>query len=186
MPTTEQQNTTSPATPKPAANSILAQLRERRAVLQQERKHDAPLPRPFADMLVARYRPVAWERLREIAITAEKVFKDNPRKELFVYADTLVAACEAVFYKQNDGSLTPLTAKLLGLSDDDTPMGYEPRLAKALDLDGADEMNSRQVVFALFPDPLAITVQYTDLMEWQGEGDEAVDEELVGEAPAAR
>jgi hypothetical protein len=160
-----------PNVQNPAPNSILAQLRERRIAAASTRRHFMDVPGRYSDMLVAEYQPLAYEVLRSIAERADKSLRGNPRRDLLVQADGLAAACVSLHYRHEDGHTEPLTERLLGVGDDDTPLTYDQRLARALELEGGESMNQRAVVLAMFPDPLAIAVAYGELMEWQASGD---------------
>lgn len=156
--------------------SVLAQLRRRREALQQERHIDLEVP-GYDGMLLARYRPVAWERLREINERAEKTLRSNPRKDLIASADVLISACECILYREEKGGDT---AKVLG---GDSPMRFDKRLAETMGIPEAS--TARQVLFGIFADDLSVTSTYVELLEWQGEGDVEVDDELVGESKVA-
>lgn len=159
-----------------APSSVIAQLRRRRAALQQERHIDLEVP-GYDGMLLARYHPVAWERLQEINQRVEKTMRSNPRRELIAAVDVLINACECMLYREARGGNT---AKVLG---GDNPMRYDKRLAETMGVEGV--ATARDVLFGLYPDDLSITSTYVELMEWQGEGETEVDDELVGEANSA-
>jgi hypothetical protein len=157
-------------------HGVLAQLRKRRAALQQERHVDLEVP-GYDGLLLTRYHPLPWETLQEINNRAEKTLRSNPRKDLIMAADVLITACECMLYREDRNADT---AKVLG---GDSPMRFDKRLAEVMGIEGA--VTARQVLFGIFPDDLGITSTYVSLMEWQGEGDVETDDELAGESGGA-
>src|SRR5438093_471439 len=107
-----------------APDSVLAQLRELRTQLQQERHIDVDVP-GYQGVLRARYRPLSYERLRAIAERTRKAPGTEAGRELALAAESLIAACEVMLVRQNDGSYEPL-------EHGGTPVRYDEHLAEAL------------------------------------------------------
>ena len=159
-----------------AEASVLAQIRKRREELKRDRHVDLDVP-GFDGLLVARYQPLAYRKLREIIQRAEKQHRSDPAmEELAGAADVLNNACVGVFVREN-GELTPVTYK------GEPVLRFDRDCAGALGLD--EEQTARDVLFDVFPDEFSVIRQYAAFSEWQARTEPEANEELVGEHEGA-
>lgn len=158
----------------PDDGSLLSRIKARRRELQKTRTLDLEIA-GYDGMLVARYKPLAWDVVKKIGEKVEK--SKHPRKELYAQADVIARACDAIYFKDDEGNLRDPK------SGQDVPVRYDDVLADILDLNGAD--TARKVVIQTFDNDLALTAHHNELAEWMQASDSEVDEELLGESPAA-
>jgi hypothetical protein len=169
-----------------AKESVLGQLRELREQLQQERHLDLNVP-GYSGVLRARYSPLSYERLRSIGDKARKASTTEAGRELVLAAESLVAACEGMYFRKEDGSYEPL------VNDTGKVVKYDKDLANALGVEnpaGDGEIEPRMVVYEVFGGlhngaDLRVITHFQQFGAWQGTGDEEVDEQLVGESNGA-
>lgn len=157
-------------------NSAIGRLRRRREQLQLDRSEKFDVP-GYEGVLVCEYRPVPWEKTREIVKRIQKI-KDPD--EIVIAADLLINACVR-FYSRDGDDLKPLE-DVFDLGDE--PVRYGPKLGEAL---GFEAETARQALFGIFP-PLAkggadvILAHVEDVRDWSLLKDSQVDEDLLGEA----
>lgn len=120
--------------------SLQERLAHRRQQLTQERSFDLPVP-GYEDDLVARYHPLSFKKNFDIETRNDKN-PDRATATLNVILDKLIAACDGLFSKAEDGTLTDLGHK------------WTVDAAKALfGIDDLDEgATARQAMLAIFPD----------------------------------
>lgn len=159
------------------AQGVLAQIKQRREAMQKERLHTMEIP-GYSGMLLARYQPVPYEKLREIGERAEKGTHGVAQRELQIAADTLIHACRAILSRL-DGKLEPIT-------DGGEPVErFDKHLASALGIESPNpdrDITARETLFAVFPDELSVVAHFGEFTEWQGSGDADDDESLLGES----
>lgn len=145
--------------PKTAADSVLETLKKRREVISADRRLDLDIPGYNGD-IVARYKPVPWDRLKKIAEKAEA--SSSHRKELNAQADTIAMACDTLLVRIEE-ELIPLHEAYPDVFGD-RPAKYDDRLGKLL---GFDADTGRQAVLRLFRNDLAVTAHQTEIGTWQ-------------------
>lgn len=155
--------------------SALDRLRARRVELQKDRTTILDIP-GWQGMLVGQFRPVPWDDLKKIAKRAEKM-SNNPRVELIAQTDTILAATDMLMVRE-DGELTPMHE--LDEVDYPEPIRFDAKLAEILEL--GEVKSARNALWRVFNNDLAVTAFHNELMEWQRNADEEVDEEMLGEA----
>lgn len=152
-----------------AADSVLQSLKKRRQSISADRRLDLDVP-GYEGTLVARYKPVPWDQLKKIAERAET--SSNQRKELNAQADTIATACDTLLVQIED-ELIPLHEAYPDVFGD-RPAKYDERLGALL---GFEAKSSRQAVFGLFRNDLAVTAHQNEIGVWQqssrNEDDEA-------------
>lgn len=159
-----------------AEGSVLAQIRQRREELKRDRHIDLDVP-GFDGLLVARYQPLAYRKLREIIQRAEKQHRSDPAmEELAGAADVLNNACAGLFVREG-GEVVPVT------HNGEPVMRFDRECAAALGLD--QEQTAREVLFDVFPDEFSVLIQYKAFSEWQARTEPEASEELVGESEGA-
>lgn len=123
--------------------------------------------------LVARYRPLGYEAVREI--TGASTGPQDALKEKTAAAALLIAACDGVEAVE-DGNPTDLGVK----------MGRSLAEYLGADLDGFD--GDVQALLAMFPDEhdLKLMVHHGEVVQKMGLVDERVLEDLLGNSAAAR
>lgn len=142
------------------ASSILDDLRARRQEISQRKTVDLEVP-GYDGKLVVRYRRLEWEELSKIGNRAEK--SKNPRKVLIAHVDTIVGACEEVFYRQVPGGPLVRLADVIPDNEEGLPVKYDQRLA---DFFGVEGGSARKVCLAVFNNPLAVPIHHNELAEW--------------------
>ena len=156
--------------------SLLEQLRTKREAIRRERRIILDIP-GYGGTIAARYRPLSWDVLKDIGIKAEK--SKHPKKELIAHADTIVRACEELYARRPEDpkrTLIPLS-EVLGT---DAPVTFATaELAAAF---GFTANSSRQAVFGLINDEVAVTAHHNELAEWMQDADAEDDEVFVGES----
>lgn len=165
---------------KAAPGSILDKIKTRRVELQRERHLDKDIP-GYSGRLVARLNPVPWDDLKKISKKVEKL-KDNPRVELISHTDTIIAATAQLLVREVPGGPLKPLHEVEG-AESETPIGWDERLIKALDL--PDAKSARGILWRVFSNDYAVTVFHNEFMEWQKEADPEADEELLGESVGA-
>lgn len=147
-------------------DSLGSWLKEKRARLCEKRSYEVPV-QGFEGRVVGVYRALSYEEFRRIGSRHEKL--PEATQEMYVAADTLIASCERIYAKGDDGTTAELPkwgvelARTFGVEN---PAVNTPRRAVLAIFDGA-EMN--------------LILHFGSLMEQQQAVEEAVDEEL-GEA----
>lgn len=146
--------------------SVLERLKEKREAIGAKKFHDMDIP-GYDGELVARFKRMRWEALKDIAEQAEQ--STVKRKELNGHADVIATACEELFIKKvlpgGDEELTPLR-ELYPEEFGAVPVRFDPRLSTFLDLKIEGTPTARKVVFAVFNNDLAVTALHNDLGEW--------------------
>jgi hypothetical protein len=157
--------------------SVLDRLKKRREEIGAKKYINLDIP-GYSGELVARFKRMRWEALKDIAEQAEG--SQAKRKELNGHADVIATACEQLIIRRSlpggDEELTPIHE----LYPDDfgtTPVRFDPRLAEWLELHIEGTPTARKVVFAVFNNDLAVTALHNELGAWmqssQGEEEEA-------------
>lgn len=153
-------------------DSLRDKVQARRAELQADTSTTLDVP-GYEGILRARYRALS---LKEINQIAERVGKmkdlDATTRELYVYADSLVLACEAVYDADLDRSRK---------EGDPPPAGKKWGTALAHDL-GFEAANPRQAVFAIIARDTQVWAQYQTVLAWMDGENARIDEELAGES----
>ena len=154
--------------------SLRDKVQARRAELQADTSVTLDVP-GYEGILRARYRALS---LKELGRIGERVAKlkdlDASTRELYIYADGLVLACEAVY----DANLDD------GRNDDDPPptgKRWGAPLAHELgfpDVAGA----ARQAVFAVISRDTQIWSHYQSLLAWMDGENDRIDDDLAGES----
>lgn len=156
--------------PNAEVGSVIERLREMRASFSDDAHVDIEVP-GYRGELVARYGPLPWEVVRNIAIRGERG-KRNPDIGPLLAADGLANAIIGFYIREGD-ELKPLTWN--GLPVD----SYGESLRLVLGL--TDAQTVRETVRSVFPDEFSLVSHYGTLMEWQAERDDA-DEGLIAAA----
>lgn len=150
----------------PVADSLFAQIRAARDAKQQAETVDLVVP-GYGGRLGVTYRALPWAETRRIAARHARN-PDAAMRELYIAADTLLAACVDAHAILEDGT------------HHDLGVGLGADLARRLELDDTDGLTARQAMFLLFARETQLISHYGELMEWQGgEVDPRVDDELV-------
>lgn len=97
---------------RPAAGSILESLRARAQQLQAEQTIDLEIP-GYSGQLVGRYRAVSLPRAMSAAGEMNPIMP-----KWTMAADTLARALEAVYYRDEQGDLSPLYPEPVRFDDD--------------------------------------------------------------------
>lgn len=166
-----------------ASSSVLGQLRSRRRRLGEKTHLDMEIP-GYNGLLFARYRRVPWEDLKKITLKAEK--SKSPVKELLGQADVLIVACQEILVREpsredaDEEGLAPIDPDSSRME----PTRFDRNLARILGFspDELEDLTARKVVFGVFQNDLAVTVQQNEVMEWAASNQEEIDEELEGES----
>lgn len=148
--------------------------RIRRRHLSGVRTKDLAVPR-FEGDIVIRYKVLPSRTLLQITRGKKTPLASN--------ADLLVAACQEVFFLDDDGTLVPVSDEDHGTG----PVRFDGRLA---DIVGLQAEQPRDVVIRLFAEDAAIGGTADRLVKWmtgQDLDDVPVEEvdDLAGEAQAA-
>jgi hypothetical protein len=157
---------------KPAPQSLREKVQARRAALQSNTTETFDVP-GYEGILKVRYRVLSW---REITRINERVGKikglDDADTQLYVAADTLIVASEAVYDAGLDADK----------EGDDQPAGPKWGVQLAHDLGFPDPTTPRQAVFAIFARDTQVITHWQTVMGWQDGENETVDGDLVGES----
>lgn len=156
--------------------SIMDRLKQKREEIGAQKYMHADIP-GYDGELVGKFRRMRWEALSEIAERAEQ--GRSKRKALNGHADVIATACEELLIRRvlpgGEEQLTPMHELFEEFGD--TPVRFDPRLAKFLDLEIEGAPNARKVVFGVFNNDLAVTALHNDLGAWmqssKSEEDEA-------------
>lgn len=161
-----------PATAEPG--SALSRLRALREDFTNAATVDLDVP-GYKGELVARYHPLPWEVIRQLAIRGEKGKRD-PNNGPMIACDGLANAIEGFFIRAADGSLAPLTY------NGDPVLTFNAALMAVLGVEGTQ--TARERVRAVFPDSFSLVAHYGSLMQFQETRttDEGEDEDLLAEA----
>jgi hypothetical protein len=159
-------------TPQAEPGSVMSRLRTLRENFQTEQTIDLDVP-GYRGELVARYGPLPWEVIRQLAIRGERGKRD-PNNGPMVAADGLANAILGFFYRNDSGVLAPVT------KNGDPVTAYDAGLMSVLGIEGTQ--TTRERVKSVFPDEYALVSHYAALMEWQESRDDGEDEALIAEA----
>ncbi len=155
--------------PESTSANVLGRLRAQREELLRERHLDVPIP-GYRGELWARFRPIDWVELRQIA--QREAASDDERAALHSQADTLVTACEEVYARTADGGR-------IALGGDGEPARFDEALAEALEIK-AD--TARDVLLAVVANDFAVTSLWDRVTAWMSGASQEVDEQFVGES----
>jgi hypothetical protein len=150
----------------PISDSLGAWLKERRAQLAAKRSYEVPV-HGFDGRVIGVYRALSYEEFRRIGSRHEKL--PEATQELYVAADTLIASCERIYARGDDGTTA------------DLPM-WGVELARTFGIDNPDVNTPRRAVLAIFDGAeMNLILHFGSLMAQRQAIEEAVDGEL-GEA----
>lgn len=154
----------------PARNgSLQAQLRAMAQRTQQRKTVDLAIP-GYDGRLWGTFRALDdYSEHRKIVARHERL--QTEQQELYIAADTLIAASVDTFAVLEDGQREPLNLRL-GLA-----------LAGYLGLEGAE--TDRQAVFMLISSTMQIVELYVELEQFRKASTRETVDELVGESEAA-
>lgn len=161
------ENTQDAETPVSAIpDSLGSWLKDKRAQLCEKRSYEVPV-QGFEGRVVGVYQALSYEQFRRIGARHEKL--PEALQELYIAADTLVASCERIYAKGDDGT----TAELPKWGVD---------LAHTFGIENPEVNTPRRAVLAIFDGAeMNLILHFGALMEQRQAAGEAVDEEL-GEA----
>ncbi len=162
------------ASPTPEPGSVMTRLRAIREEFTSGPQHiDLDVP-GYKGALVARYGPLPWEVVRTLALRGEKGKRD-PQNGPMIASDSLANAVEGFFFREDDGTLVPVTY------NGDPVLKFDNALMAVLGIEGTQ--SARERVKAVFPDEFALVTHNAKVMEWQESRDDG-DEELAEEVAA--
>ena len=181
----ETQITNEPLRAVPKTSPVLEALRAKREQLSRERYFDVELP-GYGGLWVLRCGPVATETMTVLRERMQR--SKSPARDFNLNADWLFHATREVMVR------TTTEEELEPLRDaEGEPVGIDVRLVDLLgeavpELQGCEK--ARELVRALFagansPD-LAVSIAAGEYLEWASRAGNEIDEELLGESPAAR
>jgi hypothetical protein len=149
--------------------SLADQIEARRRQLSEERKPlDLPLP-GYGDLLIARYRSLDHDELKDIAKgQREMVARRDNNAELKMMCDTLSRACVGIF--------TTRKGELVALEEADLPelegfqgvVRYDRNLAKVarLAFETDERVSARKIIRRLFVEDVSLIAHYSDVDTW--------------------
>lgn len=156
------------------SDSLREKVQARRAALQKDTTKAFDVP-GYEGILKARYRVLTWKEIGQVGDRIAKNEKDLDKAtaELYIAADTLARACEAVYDADLDESRK---------DDDPLPSGsrWSPTLAH--DLGFPEPQSARQAIFAIIARDTQVITHYRTMMDWQDGENQRIDEDLAGEA----
>jgi hypothetical protein len=147
------------------------QQRSRQLRVEQAETFDVP---GYEGILRARYRALGLKEIDQIAERVGRIKEiDDTTRKLYVYADHLVRACEAVY----DAELDKTHRK-----GDPPPEGqrWSAQLAHDLGFDGPE--TPRQAVLAIIARDTQVYTHYLTVMAWMDGSNQQADEDLLGES----
>lgn len=150
-----------PAVPSPSSEgggSLLERIKTRREERLKHRHLDLPVPGWGGD-LVARFHPLDRDTLKKIAAKS-----DN---EQHGDADLLIAACDGLHMKEEDGGLQPLNS------------AFDEETADKL---GVPFSSARELVYYLCDTDLSVAVMSSKVLNWSADTSQEVDGQVLGEA----
>lgn len=158
----------------------LGRLRQLHKKLHEKRTIDIDVP-GYEGELVVRYHGLDWNDVSKIMTRIQSmkpVRKGVTERELFAMIDTMIAACEEIFWRD------PETLKLSAL-DQDAPLRFDVRLYR-LFMDGEEPTSAREAVRRLFNNDMALVSHHGELVEFLNGASEGAAEDLVGESQGQR
>lgn len=161
-----------------AGGDLRSRLRAARAKSLDEHRLALPVPGYPADLeLVVQFHPLGDGR--ELEEIGKKAMKEQEGRELAAVIDTIIAACEGIYLREDDGSLVGLHV-LYELGDQDRPVRFsDPRLAEALEFDAPTTRDAVRAVFR--ENDAAILSVGEQLGRWLPDVTKQVDRRLLGE-----
>lgn len=147
-----------------APQSLKDRVQARRKALQANHTKTFDVP-GYEGILKARYRVLTLKEMTRAENRADNEKVDEETRTLYMFADVLVAACDAV----------------LDAETDEPAVGGKWSAALAEDL-GFDVKTPRQAVLAIIERELVLTNHYREMRAWQEGAVALVDEELAGES----
>lgn len=153
----------------PASMAERAEQRRRHLLSQNTETFDVP---GYIGILRVEYRAMDYKELRKIAARHQRV-KDDADQELYIAADTLIAASENSFEVLPGEKEGEERVRELGLT-------WGLSLARELGVTTPGD-TARQAVFAVFPQKTWLTQHYTDYTDWLRGIGVQVDEEQSAE-----
>lgn len=142
--------------------SLVDRIRARREALLADLHLDMPVPSWGGD-LVARFEPVDRDALIKLSERQDAKRHGD--------ADFLIAACKAIYAKDDDGHLIPLT-------EGQVPSGFDEATAEAL---GLEFTSARHLVYAMCSTDVAVSSLAQRVIEWTADTSQEVDGAVVGE-----
>jgi hypothetical protein len=157
----------------PVVASLRDKVQARRAEMQQNTTETFDVP-GYEGILRVRYRVLSWKEIERIGERVAKIKDlDGPTSRLYVMADTLVVASEAVYDASLDADRK---------DGDAPPEGPRWGAALAHDLGFPDPQTARQGIFAIFARDTQLVTHYQTMMAWQEGENERIGEDLAGES----
>lgn len=147
------------------------QARHQQLVEQTTETFDVP---GYQGILRVRYRVLTWKEIRRVGRNVGQIPDlDDETRELYVAADHLVTACEAIYDADLDEDVG---------EDDPPPAGekWSPALAASLGFEGV--RSPRQAVFQIIARDTQVMTHYEAMMDWQDAENAQASEKLVGES----
>jgi hypothetical protein len=158
------------------ARSLLDQLKQKRRQQPAERRAKLTIPET-GGVLVAVYRwldPI--EEGEEILKRNQHPGKSNAELTLHVAMDWIIAACDGIYVRDEDGELHDIDLDSKGFT-----CKYDARLAEAMDYDLGDKPAARAVVRAAFNENTgAIVDHFMRLDRWSRDTTTEADREFFG------
>jgi hypothetical protein len=153
-------------------SSLRERVQARHAELLADTSTTLDVP-GYEGILRGRYRALSIKEINRIAANVAKIKGlDADTRELYLYADHLALACEAVYDADLDNDHK---------EGDPPPAGkkWGPSLASDL---GFEATTPRQAVFATIPRDTMLWSHYQTLLAWQDGENERIADETVGES----
>lgn len=161
-----------------SSNSMMSRLREQHQKLASATTIDIDLP-GFNGELVAKYRLLdVTHELQKIGQRVLREFSNNPGEQaLYGAIDSMVMACEGLFFRNADGELSPLSESI---GPEEPPIKYDTRLLEFLGLPPED--TARGTVLALFArnEPLIVS-HGQQLARWMRDTTKGVQSDFLTE-----
>lgn len=153
--------------------SLRDKVQARRAALQADTTVTLDVP-GYEGILKARYRALSLKEINKISNNVAKMKDLDPStRELYVYADSLSLACDAVYDADLDETRTDAAP---------LPAGKRWGPALAHELGFPEPTTARQAVFAIIARDTQIWSHYQSLLDWQDGENDRIDDELAGES----
>ncbi len=153
-----------------AGDTLRDRLRQRRAQIEREDRHDFDIP-GYDGGLVGRYRRLSYEDLKPL-LDAQQGGERAADEEVADNADFLIRACVELLGREDDGSLVPL-------GDQGQPVRYDEGLDEALAISAS---TARGAVLAVFGNDVQMMMHAGTILRWMVGADTAAGRRLLGEA----
>jgi hypothetical protein len=152
--------------------SPIDELRQLRQELEDNKSKDLDIP-GYNGKLVARYGLMETKQLAKIGKRIQRQFRTRDERVLYASLDTMIASCEGLYYRNDDGDLKPF-------GENGTPLNFsDPELATML---GFEASTARPIVMGVFGgNDLAVINHCMTLNRWMQNTGAEIDEDLLGE-----